>query len=451
MKHLIKRILIMTTGITSAVSADYTPIPEDALRVPDRPECVSSALGAFRQWEEEYFRRANYDESKVPPYTLPPIPDTLKEWEARKPEILASAKKWLYGVMPPPPDKLEIKLLAERKDALNGTAIRREYRIYCIMNNGRKFDFDMMLYVPVNAKTPPPVFVIENFSGNQCSTPDTDVRATRSTRTPKRNVQLGRLNYEECIRRGYAIATACYGEIFPDNMDGARKSIFTLFYDDLRPDYEVSVAELKEGRHREYAAYSGWAWGYSRMADALEKIPLVDSSKMACVGQSRLGSTSMWAGINDPRFKLVCVNNSGQGGAPLLRRNFGGRLAILSIGRCSFWATDRVIRFVERENELPFDSHLLLGLIAPRALYVTTSTEDLNGDPRGTFLATAHASKVWNLYGLKGLETMEMPPADKPVGNRVRFHVKTGKHSITPYDWEQFYNFADELFGKPDK
>ncbi|MBQ6596973.1 MAG: hypothetical protein IJH79_05410, partial [Lentisphaeria bacterium] len=400
----------------------------------------------FRQWEEEYFRRQIRDESKVPPVTLPPIPDTLAEWEAQKPEILATAKKWLYGVMPPPPDKLEIKLLAERKDALNGAAIRREYRIYCIMNNGRKFDFDMMLYVPVNAKIPPPVFVIENFYGNQGSTPDTDVLPTRA-RKPERNYKVDRMNYAECIRRGYAIATACYGEIFPDNWDGARKSIFTLFYDDLRPDYEISVDELKAGRHREYAAYSGWAWGYSRMADALEKIPLVDSTKIACVGQSRLGSTSMWAGINDPRFKLVCVNNSGQGGAPLLRRKFGGRISILSIGRCSFWATDRVIRFADREDELPFDTHQLLGLIAPRALYVTSSSKDLNADPYGTFLATAHASKVWDLYGQKGLGTMEMPPVDTPVGSRVRYHVKTGTHSITPYDWEQYYNFADELFG----
>ena len=433
---------------TASSSCGYAPIPEDALRLPDHPELVESALGAFRQWEEEYFRRQICDERLVAPFTLPPIPDTLEAWEAQKPEILAAAKKHLYGVMPPPPDKLEIKLLAERRDALGGTAIRREYRIYCLMANGRKFDFDMMLYVPLDAKTPPPVFVIENFYGNQGSTPDTDVLPSRAFAEPKRNFKLDRMNYAACIRRGYAVATACYHELFPDNWDGARKSIFTLFYDDLRPDYEISVEELKAGRHREYAAYSAWAWGYSRMADALEQIPLVDATRLACVGQSRLGSASMWAGINEPRFKLVCVNNSGQGGAPLLRRTFGGRLAILSIGRCSFWATDRVIRFVDRENELPFDTHQLLGLIAPRALYVTSSSFDLNADPYGTFLATAHASKVWNLYGKKGLETMEMPPADTPIGNLVRYHVKTGDHSITPYDWEQFYNFADGLFGR---
>ena len=438
---------MMTAKSLPQRNTGYLPIPEEALRLPDRPERVECALGAFRQWEEEYFRRQITDENKVAPFTLPPIPDSLGEWEARRQEILRQAKECIYGVMPPPPDRLEIKLLAERNDALDGAAIRREYRIYCLMENGRKFDFDMMLYVPVNVQTPPPVFVVENFYGNQGSTPDTDVLPSRAFAEPKRNVKLERMNYAEAVRRGYAVATACYHEIFPDNWDGARKSIYTLFCDDLRPDYEIAVDELKAGRHRDYTAYSAWAWGYSRIADALEKIPLVDAARMACVGQSRLGSTSMWAGINDPRFELVCVNNSGQGGAPLLRRTFGGRLAILSIGRCSFWATDRVIRFVGREEELPFDTHQLLGLIAPRALYVTSSSRDLNADPRGTFLAAAHASKVWNLYGYKGLETMEMPPVDTPIGDRVRYHVKTGGHSITPYDWGKFYDFADELFG----
>lgn len=434
---------------------------ENAPRTPDNPQLCEAVVGASLLQEEEYFRRANHDESKVPPYTLPAIADTLSQWETQKEALLQSAKDCLYGMMPPKPDHVELRLLAQRDDALNGTAIRREYRIYCGIDSGKSFDFDMLLYVPVHAQTPPPVFVVENFYGNQGSTPDLDVLPTRApSRAPgnictispnpqRRAYALERMNYMECIRRGYAIATACYGEIFPDNPDGARKSLYTLFLDDLRPDYEVPVLEWKNGRQRNYAAYSGWAWGYSRMADALEQIPLVDATKLACVGQSRLGTASMWAGINDERFQLVCVNNSGQGGAPLLRRHFGGRIDILSLGRCAFWACSRVIRYSGgREQDLPFDTHQLLGLIAPRALYVTSSSRDLNADPYGTFLATAHASKVWNLYGEKGLETFSMPDVDTPIGNQVRYHVKTGGHSITPYDWAQFYNFADELFGK---
>ena len=129
-----------------------------------------------------------------------------------------------------------------------------------------------------------------------------------------------------------------------------------------------------------------------------------------------------------------------------MRRTFGGRLGILAFGCVAHFACDKIVEYVDREDELPFDSHQMLGLIAPRALYVTSSSKDLNADPYGTFLATANASKVWKLYGLKGLETFNMPAPDTPIGKQVRYHVKTGKHSITPYDWEQFYNFADELF-----
>ena len=451
-------ITVMTTG-----SAAEKLNTEDAPRVPDQPEYCNCFMAGLSIWHMEYLKRKNFDEKKVRPYTLPHIPDSRKEWEAQREKLLRDARECLYGMLPPAPDKIELKLLSERKDALNGTALRQEYRVYCIMNNGRNFNFDMMLYVPRNAKTPPPVFVAENFYGNQASTPDLDVRPTRApSQLPgyvaavcpneqRRNYKTERMNYMECIRRGYAIATACYGEIFPDNPDGARKSLYTLFLDDLRPDYIVMVKDDRNIHPRNYTGYSGWAWGYSRMADVLEKIPLVDSSRMACVGHSRLGSATMWAGINDPRFKLVCVNNSGQGGAPLLRRNFGGTIGILALGRCSHFACDKVIQFVDREDTLPFDSHQMLGLIAPRALYVTSSSEDLNADPYGTFLATAHASKVWNLYGEKGLETFDMPKPNTPVGNKVRYHVKTGKHSITPYDWEQFYNFADELFFKNGK
>ena len=49
---------------------------------------------------------------------------------------------------------------------------------------------------------------------------------------------------------------------------------------------------------------------------------------------------------------------------------------------------------------------------------------------------------------MKGLQCNDMPPENAPVGNMVRYHVKTGKHSLTAYDWEQYFKFADELFGK---
>ncbi len=435
-------------------------VDEDVPRIPDRDDLCLAHERALNFWNEEYFRLMNTDENKVKPYTLPPLPDTLAEWEKQKPQLIQQFKECLYGVMPPPPDVLELKLLAERRDALNGLALRREYRVYCRMKNGRRFDLDMMLYVPKNAKLPPPVFVQLNFTGNQDNSPDMDIRPTRAPASisgrwhavklsqQPRGQNLERANYVGAIERGYAVATACYGEIFPDNLDGFRKSIYTLYYDDLRPDCEVSLDELQAGRRRNFGAYSAWAWGYSRIADALGKINLVDVQKLACVGHSRLAVASLWAGVNDPRFKLVCVNNSGKGGAQLIRRNFGALSQVLWFCRPN-WVSDGFVRYINREEDLPFDQHQVLAMIAPRGLYVTSSSLDLNADPRGTFLSVMHASKIWELYGEKGLGSNQMPPVDTPLGEMLRYHVKTGHHSITDYDWKQYYNFADKLFGKP--
>ena len=437
-------------------------VNEEAPRIPDRDDIFEAYEQGLNFMQVEYKRLMNFDESKVPPYSLPELPDTLSDWQQERPEIWRKFQECMYGDFPPPPDSMECKLLAERDDALEGTALRREYRVYCNMNNGRSFNFDLLVYLPKNCAEPPPCFVHLNMKGNHAYGPDMDIRKTRASSTragrwhsvypneQPRGQDVGRMSYAEGVRRGYAMATACYGEIFPDNLDGFRKSCFTLFYDDLRSDCEISLTELQAGYRRNIGAYAAWAWGYCRVADALEKLGLADPNRMACVGQSRLAVASLLAGVQDERFKMVCCNNSGSGGAQLNRRNFGSMLQVFRACRPN-WVCTNLEQYIGREDTMPVDQHQLLALIAPRALYVAASSEDLNGDPRGCFLSAKHASKVWNLYGLKGLEEDDMPAVDTPIGNMVRYHVKTGKHSLTTYDWEQYFKFADELFGMKNK
>jgi hypothetical protein len=39
-----------------------------------------------------------------------------------------------------------------------------------------------------------------------------------------------------------------------------------------------------------------------------------------------------------------------------------------------------------------------------------------------------------------------MPPLDRPLIAGTRgYHVRTGVHNLTPYDWDRFADFADSL------
>lgn len=428
------------------------------------PPDESGALSAFSFvacYSESLWKYGwNTDEKKVQRFQLPPLsPASQEVWEnEERPRLLRTFKDIMYGEMPPGPDSLQFEVLNEKPDALDGLAIRREYRIHCRMQNGRKHFFDMLLYVPKQRK-PAPVFVGLNFRGNQYSSPENDVLLTGSLQqnaelkmipfTEKdRGLMLETWNFTEAMKRGYAVATAAYGEICPDHLNGLKKSVFSLFYDekDLRSDYEVPFDEIKKGWTRKTSLLGAWAWGLSRMLDILELEPLVDAKKAVAIGHSRNAKAAIWAGACDPRFAVVISNNSGCAGAALSRRNFGETLKLIYWEKRA-WLCGKIVDYLEQVDQLPIDQHQLLALIAPRSLYVASAADDLNADPKGEFLAASAASPVWKLYHLQGLADKErMPAVNQPAGASVRYHIRTGKHAITEWDWQQYYDFADDAF-----
>ena len=99
-----------------------------------------------------------------------------------------------------------------------------------------------------------------------------------------------------------------------------------------------------------------------------------------------------------------------------------------------------------RERDLPLDQHELLALVAPRHLYVASASLDRWADPKGEYLSTYHASPVFELYGMKGMTSAEMPEIVQPIINDVGYHIRNGKHSILVYDWRNYLDFCDKIF-----
>lgn len=87
---------------------------------------------------------------------------------------------------------------------------------------------------------------------------------------------------------------------------------------------------------------------------------------------------------------------------------------------------------------------MLLACMAPRKLYVASSSEDDWAGPQAKFYGAASADQIYHLYGKSDLEENRFPDVHRPIHKgQIGYHVRSGQHALTLYDWEQFMDLMD--------
>ncbi len=366
----------------------------------------------------------NYDESKVPEYTLPDlltlnsgqIVTTARQWmKYRRPEILEFYTKEVFGDVPARPEGLHFKQVGEDEQVFGGLGIRRRVRI--CLDKEEQHSFDVLIHFPKKHKKSCPVLVNLNFTDNNDMTFE------------DAPFDYKHYPYEMILREGFAIATATRNSIEPDVKPVDSKG------DGVRAWYE----KIYPGKYI-WSAISAWAWGLSRMADYIETDKDLDASKMVLVGHSRLGKTALWTGANDKRFAVVVSNSSGCGGAAITRRQFGETYRIMRVN-FPHWIVPNNYKY--DDADFPIDQNGLASLTAPRPLYIASSTNDLWCDPKGEWLCAKTVQPVYDLFGKKGLESTDvLKGGQRDDQGTVGYKMRIGDHDLLPEDWKVYIEFA---------
>ena len=393
-------------------------------------------------------RAANYDESKVLPYTLPD-PLVLKNskkvttakiwWKQRRPEIIEEFDSEIYGRVPKNTPKVNWEVVSKIEEKNGDIPVITKKLIGHVDNSSYpliKVDIELTLSTPANATGPVPVMMEFGLSPEF-------VAAMRKRFTDAQwaaFVGTGPTWQQQVLAKGWGYASLIPTTVQADNGEGLTEGIIGL---------------VNKGQPRkldDWGALRAWAWGASRALDYFETDKSVDARQVGLEGHSRYGKAALVAMAYDPRLAIAYISSSGEAGAKLFRRNFGeveGNIA----GGEYYWMAGNFLKYDGplTVNDLPVDSDDLIALCAPRPVFISSGAPQADGwtDPKGMFLAAVAAGPVYRLLGKKDLGTTEFPPMETTlIDGDIAFRQHSGGHTPGP-NWPTFLTFASRYIKGP--
>jgi len=393
---------------------------------------------------------ANYDESKANPFPDLPDPLTLKNgtkvstpkiwWKLRRPQIVEDFDREIYGRVPAHTPKVHWEISSVVHTNNGDVPITTKHLIGHVDNSADTnitVNIDLTLSTPTSATKPVPVMMQLMFNfppGFFARLRGTNAGGTN--RFPGGSLtNSGPTWQQQVLARGWGYATLVPTSIQADNGAGLDAGIIGL---------------CNKGQSRkpdDWGALRAWAWGASRALDYFQTDKAVDAKQVGIEGHSRYGKATLVAMAYDPRFAIAYVSSSGEGGAKLHRRDWGEIVENLTGTGEYHWMAGNFIKYGGplNWNDLPVDSHELIAMCAPRPVFISAGSTNGDAwvDAKGSFLAAAAASPVYELLGKKRLGATNFPPIETTLTDGdIAFRQHTAGHTDAP-NWPVFLKFAE--------
>ena len=394
---------------------------------------------------------ANFDESKVSPNLKLPDPLVLKSgekvstaevwWKKRRPEIVEDFDREIYGRVPKDTPKVKWEAMTITTEEKDGVPVITKKLLGHVDNSSYPLihvDIQLTLTTPEKASGPVPVMMEFGLSPEVWEA----LKSRLSEAQRAALVGSGPSWQQQVLAMGWGYATLIPTSVQADNGAGLTEGIIGL---------------VNKGRPRQlddWGALRAWAWGASRALDYFETDKAVDPRQVGIEGLSRYGKAALVAMAYDSRIAIGFIGSSGAGGAKILRRNFGEQVENIASSGEYHWMAGNFLKYAGplTANDLPVDAHELIALCAPRPVFISSGSQQVEGgwvDAKGMFLGAVGAAPVYKLLGKKDLGTTQLPPIETAlIDGDVAFRQHSGGHTTGP-NWPTFLTFASRYIKGP--